>query len=78
MANFGLIWSHLDAWQERYPVYLSASSSATSWTRPSPPIAQSAGIDLHTAIRWVKHAQRDWADYIAARTAEQAERASRR
>jgi len=42
---------------------------------PAAVLADLLDIHLHTAIRWVKHARRDWADYLAARAAEQAERA---
>lgn len=40
---------------------------------PAAVLADLLDIHLHTAIHWVKHAQRDWADYIAARAAEQTE-----
>lgn len=42
---------------------------------PAAVLADLLDIHLHTAIRWVKHARRDWADYLAARAAEQAEKA---
>jgi hypothetical protein len=38
---------------------------------PAAVLADLLDIHLHTAIRWVKHAQRDWAAYIAARADEQ-------
>lgn len=42
---------------------------------PAAVLADLLDIHLNTAIRWVKHAKRDWADYLAARAAEQAEKA---
>jgi hypothetical protein len=34
-------------------------------------LADLLGMHINTAIRWVRYAGRDWADYLAARAAEQ-------
>lgn len=34
-------------------------------------IADLLGMHINTTIRWVRCAGRDWADYLAARAAEQ-------
>jgi hypothetical protein len=49
--------------------------AALAMDLPAAVLADLLDIHLHTAIRWVKHARRDWADYLAARAAEQAEKA---
>lgn len=38
---------------------------------PAAIIADLLGMHINTAIRWVRYAGRDWADYLAARAAEQ-------
>jgi hypothetical protein len=38
---------------------------------PAAIIADLLGMQINTAIRWVRYAGRDWADYLAARAAEQ-------
>jgi hypothetical protein len=38
---------------------------------PAAIIADLLGMHVNTAIRWVRYAGRDWADYLAARAAEQ-------
>lgn len=37
---------------------------------PSPILADVTGMHRHTALRWVAYAKRDWAEYLAARTAD--------
>ena len=37
---------------------------------PAPILADLLSIHINTAVRWVTYARRDWADYLAARTAE--------
>jgi hypothetical protein len=32
------------------------------------------GLHVHTAVRWVTYARRDWTDYLAGRAAEQKDR----
>jgi hypothetical protein len=34
---------------------------------PAAVLADLLGLHLNTAVRWVKRARRDWADYLAAR-----------
>jgi hypothetical protein len=34
-------------------------------------LADLLGMHINTAIRWVRYAGRDWADYLPARAAEQ-------
>ena len=38
---------------------------------PAAIIADLLGMHINTAIRWLRFAGRDWADYLAARAAEQ-------
>jgi hypothetical protein len=38
---------------------------------PAAIIADLLGMHINTAIRWVRYAGRDWADYLATRAAEQ-------
>ena len=45
---------------------------------PAAIIADLLGMHINTAIRWVRYAGRDWADYLAARAAEQDKIAKRR
>jgi hypothetical protein len=37
---------------------------------PAAVLADLLGMHINTAVRWVKHVGRDWADYIAARAIE--------
>lgn len=37
---------------------------------PAAILADLLGMHIHTAVRWVTYAQRDWADYLAAKAAE--------
>ncbi|WP_327008015.1 hypothetical protein OHA72_12505 [Dactylosporangium sp. NBC_01737] len=39
---------------------------------PAAVMADLLGMHVTTAVRWVIYARRDWADYLAARTADQA------
>jgi hypothetical protein len=39
---------------------------------PAAVLADLLGIHIHTAVRWVGYARGDWAEYLAARAAEQA------
>jgi hypothetical protein len=39
---------------------------------PAAVMADLLGMHVNTAVRWVIYARRDWADYLAARTADQA------
>jgi hypothetical protein len=41
---------------------------------PAAIMADLLGMHINTAIRWVNLAGRDWADYLAARAAEQDEK----
>ncbi len=43
---------------------------------PAAIIADLLGMHINTAIRWVDYAGHDWADYLAARAAEQDEKSS--
>ena len=38
---------------------------------PAPVLADLLGMHIHTAVRWVGYARGDWAEYLAARAAEQ-------
>jgi hypothetical protein len=37
---------------------------------PAAILADLLGMHIHTAVRWVTYARRDWTDYLAARAAE--------
>ncbi|HZD02452.1 MAG TPA: hypothetical protein VFA46_20365 [Actinomycetes bacterium] len=37
---------------------------------PATILADLLGMHVHTAVRWVTYARRDWADYLAARAAD--------
>lgn len=37
---------------------------------PAPVLADLLGIHIHTALKWARHAQRDWSSYLVARTAD--------
>ncbi|MFD9602671.1 hypothetical protein [Streptomyces sp. NPDC059970] len=39
---------------------------------PSPILADVTGMHRHTALRWVAYARRDWAEYLAARAEDEA------
>ncbi|KUO20813.1 hypothetical protein [Streptomyces dysideae] len=41
---------------------------------PSPILADVTGMHRHTALRWVTYAKRDWAEYLAARAEDDAEK----
>ena len=38
---------------------------------PAPVLADLLGMHVNTAVRWVRHAKRDWASYLAARSGSQ-------
>lgn len=44
---------------------------------PAPILADLLGMHINTAVRWVVYARRDWAEYLAARVAEQKESGGR-
>lgn len=43
---------------------------------PAPVLADLLGMHVNTAVRWVRHAKRDWASYLAARAEDLAGRLS--
>lgn len=44
---------------------------------PAPVLADILGMHVNTAVRWVRHAKRDWASYLVARAGNQTAAASR-
>ncbi|MET8080866.1 hypothetical protein [Streptomyces sp. NPDC005303] len=48
----------------------AALAAALAADLPSPILAHLTGMHHHTALRWVAYAKRDWAAYLAARTAD--------
>jgi len=36
---------------------------------PAPVLADLLDVHIHTALKWARHAQRDWTTYITARAA---------
>lgn len=45
---------------------------------PSPILADVTGMHRHTALRWVAYARRDWAEYLAARAEDEANKRERK
>ena len=45
---------------------------------PAPVLADLLGMHVNTAVKWVRHAKRDWASYLAARSGPQAVTQSRK
>jgi hypothetical protein len=50
----------------------SARNAALAADLPAAVMADLLGMHVTTAVLWVNYARRDWADYLAARPAEQA------
>jgi hypothetical protein len=42
---------------------------------PGPTLADVTGTHRHTALRWIAHGRRDWAEYLAARAADERQQA---
>jgi hypothetical protein len=49
----------------------TARNGALATDLPAPILADLLGMHINTAVRWVVYARRDWAEYLAARVAEQ-------
>ncbi|MFE9976105.1 hypothetical protein ACFYRD_36685 [Streptomyces hirsutus] len=49
----------------------NAALAALAADLPGPILADVTGMHRHTALRWVAYARRDWAEYLAARAADE-------
>ncbi len=50
----------------------NGASAALAADLPSPILADVTGMHRHAALRWVAYARRDWAEYLAARAEDEA------
>ncbi|MFE7243645.1 hypothetical protein [Streptomyces sp. NPDC057582] len=53
---------------------VAARNSALAAELPSPILVGLTGVHRHTAIRWVTYARLGWAEYLAARAEDDAEK----
>lgn len=51
---------------------MSVQTPALAADLPSPILADLTGMHRHTALRWVAYVRRDWAEYLAARVEDEA------
>ncbi|MFI0225651.1 hypothetical protein [Streptomyces lydicus] len=56
----------------------NAALAALAADLPSPILADVTGMHRHTALRWVAYARRDWAEYLAARAEDEANKRERK
>ncbi|MER0478002.1 hypothetical protein ABR737_06535 [Streptomyces sp. Edi2] len=56
----------------------NAALAALAADLPSPILADVTGMHRHTALRWVAYARRDWAEYLAARAEDEANKRKKR
>ncbi|MFI7189943.1 hypothetical protein ACIBQ0_09430 [Nocardia nova] len=59
----------------RYPLRITRNGALADLAAdlPAAVLADLLGIHVTAAILWVKRSQRDWADYLAARRADQSD-----